>query len=148
MVISQSFAKIIGLYGERTGAVHIICRNKPTADRVVSQMKIIVRTSFSNAPLHGTRVAKRILGNEANRAQWLVELKGVTDRMNRMRAVLKEALIKNGTKGNWDHVTNQIGMFSYLGLTPEQAEKMINKHHVYMMKSSRISISGLKDSNI
>ena len=82
-------------------------------------MKIIVRTSFSNAPLHGTRIAKRILGNEANRAQWLKELKGVTDRMNRMRAELKAALIKNGTKGNWDHVTTQTGMFSYLGLTQD-----------------------------
>lgn len=111
-------------------------------------MKIIVRTSFSNAPLHGTRIAKKILGNPENRAQWLKELKGVTDRMNRMRAELKAALIKNGTKGNWDHVTTQTGMFSYLGLTPEQADKIIEKHHIYMMRSSRISISGLKNTNI
>ena len=119
MVVAQSFAKIMGLYGERTGALHVVCKDKATAAKVVSQLKILVRVSYSNAPLHGGRIAKKILGSKQNIEQWLKELKGVTDRMNGMRAALKAALIKNGTPGNWDHVTNQIGMFSYLGLTKE-----------------------------
>lgn len=148
MVIAQSFAKIMGLYGERTGALHVVCQNKETAGRVLSQLKILVRTSFSNAPLHGGRIARKILNNPANREQWLKELKGVTDRMNGLRALLKQALIKNGCKGNWDHITSQIGMFSYLGLTKEQCEKLTKKHHIYLMMTSRISISGLKKETI
>lgn len=110
----------MGLYGERTGALHIVCKNKPTADKVLSQVKIIIRSNYSSPPVHGARLAGRILSNPENRQQWLQELKAVTDRMNNMRDALKTALIKNGAKGNWDHITKQIGMFSFLGLTPKQ----------------------------
>jgi aspartate aminotransferase len=106
MVLSQSFAKTMGLYGERTGAMHIVCKDKATADKVMSQVKILVRGNYSSPPIHGARIAARILNNVENRKQWLAELKTVTDRMNNMRVLLKAALIKNGTKGNWDHVTN------------------------------------------
>jgi len=92
----------MGLYGERTGALHIVTKSKETADKVMSQLKIIVRQNYSSPPIHGARIASRILNNPENRKQWLTELKGVTDRMNHMRIVLKDALIKNGTKGNWD----------------------------------------------
>lgn len=119
MVIAQSFAKTMGLYGERTGALHVVTTDKDTAERVFSQLKIIVRTNYSSPSIHGARIAAKILTNPENRKQWLKELQAVTDRMNRMRAVLKDALVKNGTKGNWDHVTSQIGMFSFTGLTPK-----------------------------
>ena len=76
------------------------------------------------------------------------KLKAVTDRMNDMRAALKASLVKNGTKGNWDHVTSQIGMFSFLGLTPKQCEQMIQKHHIYMTSNGRISIAGLTTANV
>jgi aspartate aminotransferase len=92
----------MGLYGERTGALHIVASSKDSADRILSQIKIIVRQNYSSPPIHGARIASRILNNPENRKQWLNELKGVTDRMNRMRTLLKEALIKNGTKGTWD----------------------------------------------
>ena len=68
--------------------------------------------------------------------------------MNHMRIALKEALIKNGTNGNWDHVTSQIGMFSFLGLTPKQCEQMIQKHHIYMTGNGRISVAGLTTANV
>lgn len=68
--------------------------------------------------------------------------------MNKMRALLKDQLIKNGTKGNWDHITSQIGMFSFLGLTPKQCEQMISKHHIYMTSNGRISIAGLTTKNV
>ena len=85
----------------------------------MSQIKIVVRTNYSSPPIHGARIAGRILMNVENRKQWLGELRTVTDRMNTMRTLLKETLIKVGAKGNWDHVTNQIGMFSFTGLTPK-----------------------------
>lgn len=72
----------------------------------------------------------------------------MTDRMNSMRIALKAALVKNACKGNWDHITSQIGMFSFLGLTPKQCEQMINKHHIYMTGNGRISIAGLTTSNV
>jgi aspartate aminotransferase len=148
MVIAQSFAKTMGLYGERCGALHIVCSDKTTAEKVLSQVKIIIRSNYSSPPIHGGRIAGKILVNAENRAKWLVELKAVTDRMNSMRTALKAALIKNGCKGNWDHITNQIGMFSFLGLTPKQCEQMINKHHIYMTGNGRISIAGLTTSNV
>ena len=148
MVVAQSFAKTMGLYGERTGALHVVCSDKATAEKVMSQVKIVIRSNYSSPPVHGARIAGRILTNVENRNQWLAELKAVTDRMNHMRIALKEALIKNGTKGNWDHVTSQIGMFSFLGLAPKQCEQMIQKHHIYMTGNGRISVAGLTTANV
>lgn len=148
MVIAQSFAKVMGLYGERTGALHIVSNDKATSEKVLSQVKIIIRSNYSSPPVHGARIAGKILTNPENRKQWLVELKNVTNRMNSMRDALKAALVKNGTKGNWDHVTSQIGMFSFLGISPKQCEQMINKHHIYMTMNGRISIAGLNTSNV
>ena len=106
MVVAQSFAKTMGLYGERTGAFHVVCADKATAEKVQSQLKIVVRCNYSSPPIHGARIAAQILNNPANYAAWMVELKAVTDRMNSMRDLLKEALVKNGAKGTWEHVTN------------------------------------------
>lgn len=92
MVVAQSFAKIMGLYGERTGALHIVCKDKLTAEKVMSQVKIIIRSNYSSPPIHGARIAGRILCNPENRKQWLQELTTVTNRMNNMRAALKAAL--------------------------------------------------------
>jgi len=95
----------MGLYGERTGAMHVVCNDKDTADRCMSQIKQIIRANYSSPPVHGARIAAKVLMKPENRQQWLKELQAVTDRMNTMRTALKAALVKNGTKGNWDHVT-------------------------------------------
>lgn len=143
LLICQSFAKVMGLYGERTGAMHVVCADKDTAAKVLSQVKIIIRTDYSSPPKHGARIAAKILGEKANRDQWLKELVAVTERMNGMRTALRAALEKNGAKGTWDHITTQIGMFSFTGLTAKQCEQMIKKHHIYLTKNGRISIAGL-----
>jgi len=85
MIIAQSFAKIMGLYGERTGALHVVCADKDNATRVLSQLKIIIRSAYSSPPKHGARIAGLILTDEALRAEWLGNLKDVTKRMNDMR---------------------------------------------------------------
>ena len=138
----------MGLYGERVGALHIVSKDKATADKVLSQVKIVIRSNYSSPPIHGARIAGKVLTNVENRKQWLQELQAVTKRMDEMRVALKAALIKNGTKGNWDHITSQIGMFSFLGLTLKQCEQMIAKHHVYMTLNGRISIAGLTTKNV
>jgi len=148
MVIAQSFAKIMGLYGERTGALHFVCNNKEDAGRVLSQIKIIVRQNYSSPPKHGARIAAMILNDTELRAQWFTELVAVTNRITEMRLALKAELDKIAVKGNWDHIVNQIGMFSFTGLTLKQSEAMVKKHHIYMTKNGRISVCGITTNNV
>ena len=148
MVIAQSFAKIMGLYGERTGCLHFVCADKDTAARVLSQVKIIVRCNYSSPPKHGARIAAAILNQPSMRQQWLDELVAVTKRMNDMRAALRGAIEAKGVKGDWSHITTQIGMFSFTGLTVKQSEAMVNKHSIYMTKNGRISVCGVTTKNV
>lgn len=148
MVIAQSFAKIMGLYGERTGALHFVTNNKDDAAKVLSQVKIIIRQNYSSPPKHGARIAAMILNNPDLRGQWFGELIAVTKRINQMRFLLKAEIDKIKVKGDWSHITNQIGMFSFTGLTTRQSEAMVNKHHIYMTKNGRISVCGLTTNNV
>ena len=148
MVICQSFAKVMGLYGERTGAMHVVCADKETAEKVLSQVKILIRTNYSSPPKHGARIASIILNNPEMRAEWLKQLVDVTKRMNDMRQALRAALEKSGVKGDWSHITKQIGMFSFTGLTEKQVEQMIKKHAIYMTKDGRISVCGINTKNV
>jgi len=148
MVISQSFAKIMGLYGERAGALHFVCKDKQNAARVLSQVKIIIRVNYSSPPRHGARIASMILNEPNLRQQWLDELVAVTDRITKMRKLLRSTLERIGAKGTWNHVTDQIGMFSFTGLSVKQSEAMVKKHHIYMTKNGRISVAGLTTKNV
>lgn len=148
MVICQSFAKTMGLYGERTGALHVVCNDKNDAERVLSQIKILIRTNYSSPPKHGARIASMILNNVDLRNQWLGELVAVTARINDMRKALRTAIEKQNVKGSWAHITTQIGMFSFTGLTNKQSDAMVNKHAIYMTKNGRISICGLTTKNV
>jgi aspartate aminotransferase len=113
-----------GLYGERVGAFSIVCADAEEKKRVDSQVKILVRPLYSNPPVHGARIASKILNDEALNQQWLGEVKGMADRIISMRALLKKELESLGSKHDWSHITSQIGMFAYTGLTPEQMDKL------------------------
>ena len=148
MLISQSFAKNCGLYGERIGALHIVCANSDTAIRVLSQVKLVIRPMYSNPPLHGALIVSRILSDPALKEGWKNELRDVSHRIISMRQKLREELHKLQVPGDWSHITNQIGMFSYTGLTVAQCENMINKWHVFMLKNGRISMAGINSHNV
>ena len=148
MVIAQSFAKIMGLYGERTGALHFVCADKASTDRVLSQVKIVVRCNYSSPPKHGARIAAAILNDPAMRQQWLDELVVVCNRMNDMRTSLRSAIERIGVPGDWSHITTQIGMFSFTGLSMKQSEAMVKKHSIYMTKNGRISVCGITTKNV
>jgi aspartate aminotransferase len=122
--LAQSFAKNMGLYGERVGAFSIVCADAAEKKRVDSQIKILVRPLYSNPPVHGARIASEILNDPALNKQWLGEVKGMADRIITMRALLKKELENLGSKHDWTHITDQIGMFAYTGLTPEQMDKL------------------------
>jgi aspartate aminotransferase len=148
LVLAQSFAKNMGLYGERVGAFSVVCESAEEKKRVDSQIKILVRPLYSNPPVHGARIAAEILNDPALNKQWLGEVKGMADRIIEMRALLKKNLQELGSKHNWDHITNQIGMFAYTGLKPEQMDVLAKEHSVYATKDGRISVAGITTGNV
>lgn len=148
MFLCQSFAKNLGLYGERMGCFHVVCDSVDDAKRVLSQVKMVIRPMYSSPPIHGGLLTKKILGDPALYEQWKKELKFMADRILEMRSMLRAALEKLGTPGTWNHVTDQIGMFSFTGLTKPMSERMVDMHHIYMLKSGRISIAGLNRNNV
>uniref|UniRef100_A0A0K2TM01 Aspartate aminotransferase n=1 Tax=Lepeophtheirus salmonis TaxID=72036 RepID=A0A0K2TM01_LEPSM len=146
--LSQSYAKNMGLYGERIGAFSVVCNDKEEAARVASQIKILIRPMYSNPPIHGARVVSEILSDPTLRQEWLSDVKGMADRIIKMRHQLKEGLEKEGSSHNWNHITEQIGMFCFTGMKPEQVAKIISDHSVYLTKDGRISVAGISSSNV
>ena len=147
-LVAESFAKNAGLYGERIGAFHVVCPDKETAAKVISNVQIDIRGMYSNPPSHGARIMGRILRSPAYFAEWKAELKTVAERIQKMRQLLYDELLALKTPGTWTHILSQIGMFSYTGLSKEQCEIIIKKYHVYLLKSGRISMAGVNSKNV
>ncbi|CAI5454993.1 unnamed protein product [Caenorhabditis angaria] len=148
IVLAQSFAKNMGLYGERVGAFSVVTSDADEAARVASQVKILIRPLYSNPPVHGARIASRILADPALNQQWLGDVKLMADRIISMRTQLKSLLAKEGSTRNWEHITNQIGMFCFTGINPQQVEKLIKEHSIYLTKDGRISVAGISSNNV
>ncbi|KFA78239.1 hypothetical protein S40288_02624 [Stachybotrys chartarum IBT 40288] len=148
IALCQSFAKNMGLYGERVGAFSLVCADAAEKKRVDSQLKILIRPLYSNPPIHGARIATEILKDPKLNKQWLGEVKGMADRIITMRALLKENLEKLGSKHDWSHITSQIGMFAYTGLKADEVEKLAKEYSVYATKDGRISVAGITSDNV
>jgi len=148
LALCQSFAKNMGLYGERVGAFSLVCDSKEEADRCMSQIKILIRPMYSNPPIHGARIASTILNDAALKKEWLQDVKGMADRIISIRAELKGNLEKLGSTHNWNHITDQIGMFCFTGLKKDQVEKLTKDFSVYLTKDGRISVAGISSSNV
>ncbi|KAI4737186.1 aspartate aminotransferase [Aureobasidium sp. EXF-12298] len=152
MFVAQSYAKNFGLYGERAGCFHFVAAPgsdaADTATRVGSQLAILQRSEISNPPAYGARIASVILNDEKLFAEWEDNLREMSGRIISMRKALKGKLDELQTPGNWDHITNQIGMFSFTGLTEKQVLKIRSDAHVYMTKNGRISMAGLNTDNV
>ncbi|TRY54573.1 hypothetical protein DNTS_001574 [Danionella cerebrum] len=148
ILLSQSFAKNMGLYGERVGGFTVVCGDTEEAKRVESQLKILIRPIYSNPPMNGARIASTILNTPELRSTWLEEVKGMADRIIKMREMLVTNLKNEGSTHNWQHVTDQIGMFCFTGLKPEQVERLTKEFSVYMTKDGRISVAGVTSGNV
>ncbi|EKM60996.1 uncharacterized protein PHACADRAFT_134034 [Phanerochaete carnosa HHB-10118-sp] len=148
VVVSQSFAKNMGLYGERVGAFSIVAADPEEKARVESQLKIIVRPMYSNPPLHGARIAATILNNQKLYQEWEGEVKHMANRIISMRDRLYNNLVALGTPSEWGHIKSQIGMFSYTGLSQPQTKALAEKAHIYLTADGRISMAGLNGHNI
>ncbi|XP_034464883.1 aspartate aminotransferase, cytoplasmic [Hippoglossus hippoglossus] len=148
MFCAQSFSKNFGLYNERVGNLTIVARDADNLKRVLSQMEKIVRTTWSNPPSQGARIVAVTLNSPELFTEWKDNVKTMADRVLLMRAQLKAKLQALGTPGTWDHITEQIGMFSFTGLNTKQVEYMVKEKHVYLMASGRINMCGLTSKNI
>ncbi|RYP53321.1 hypothetical protein DL768_001678 [Monosporascus sp. mg162] len=152
LVVAQSFAKNFGLYGERAGCFHIVTSPAPDAEntisRIASQLAILQRSEISNPPLYGARIASTVMNDASLFAEWEDNLRTMSGRIISMRKALRSKLEELGTPGTWNHITDQIGMFSFTGLTEAQVLKIREDAHIYMTKNGRISMAGLNTKNV
>ncbi|KAF1065860.1 amino acid aminotransferase [Variovorax sp.] len=146
--VSTSFSKSFSLYGERVGALSVLCENKEEAARVLSQLKIAIRTNYSNPPTHGGAVVAAVLGNPELRALWEKELGEMRVRIKAMRQKLVDGLKAAGVKEDMSFITTQIGMFSYSGLTKDQMVRLRTEFGVYGTDTGRMCVAALNSKNI
>ncbi|MFC3532870.1 amino acid aminotransferase [Vogesella facilis] len=146
--VSSSFSKSFSLYGERVGALSIITASKEEAGRVLSQLKRVIRTNYSNPPIHGGAVVAAVLGSGELRQMWEDELAGMRDRIRAMRSGLVDAIKAQGVAQDFSFVIQQRGMFSYTGLSAAQVERMKDEFGIYAVSTGRICLAALNSNNI
>ncbi len=147
VLVASSFSKSFSLYGERVGGLSIVTADADEAARVLSQVKIAVRTTYSNPPTHGAALVSRVLGDAGLRTQWDAELSGMRERIKAMRQALREGLEAHGVT-DMGFVTDQVGMFSYCGLSAEQMRALRAEHGVYGTDAGRICVAALNQANV
>lgn len=146
--VSSSFSKSFSLYGERVGALSIVTASKEEAGRVLSQVKRVIRTNYSNPPIHGGAVVAAVLSSPELRGLWEEELGGMRDRIRAMRTGLVESLAAQGVAQDFSFVIRQRGMFSYTGLTADQVERMKSEFGIYAVSTGRICLAALNTRNL
>lgn len=145
--VACSFAKNMGLYGERIGALHVVTNDKESCLDAVSQMKIISRTTYSNPPQFGALIADTILSDDKVYGVWKEQLAVMSERIKSMRGLLR-GYLEAETGTDWSHITKQIGMFSYTGLTKEQCIHCRENGSLFMLETGRVSMAGLNEGNV
>ena len=146
--VSSSFSKSFSLYGERVGALSIVTASKEESARVLSQLKRVIRTNYSNPQIHGAAVVAAVLNSPELRAQWESELAGMRDRIRAMRTGLVEKLAAKGVAQDFSFVVKQRGMFSYTGLTADQVAVLQKDFGIYAVSTGRICLAALNAKNI
>jgi aromatic-amino-acid transaminase len=146
--VSTSFSKSFSLYGERVGALSVACASKEECDRVMSQIKLVIRTNYSNPPTHGATVCATVLNTPELRTQWEAELAEMRVRIKAMRQSFVEKLKSAGVKQDMSFITQQVGMFSYSGLTKEQMVRLRSEFGVYGTDTGRMCVAALNSKNI
>ncbi|KAG5345519.1 AATC protein, partial [Acromyrmex charruanus] len=148
LICTQSFAKNFGLYNERIGNIVFVMADTKEMIQAKSQLTLIIRGMYSNPPNHGARIVATVLKNREYFEEWKDHIKTMSGRIKQMRVGLHHRLLKLGTPGTWDHIIQQIGMFSYTGLTKKQVQHLRDHYHIYMLRSGRINMCGLNETNL
>ncbi|KAJ0302195.1 hypothetical protein COL5a_010032 [Colletotrichum fioriniae] len=146
--VCMSFAKNMGLYGERVGAVTFVADTAERTKTVNSILENVQRATVSNPPAYGARIAAAVLGTPDVKEQWAKDLVTMSGRIRAMRKKVYDELVRLQTPGDWSHIVKQSGMFGYTGITKTQVQHLEEKYHVYMADTSRISIAGLNEKNV
>ena len=147
-IVANSFSKSMGLYGERCGALSVVCPNAEQAVNVLGQLKANVRRNYSNPPLHGGQIVARVLTDPELRPMWEKEVIAMRDRIQAMRKQLHDVLSAKLPGRDFSYFLTQRGMFSYTGLSAEQADRLKEEFGVYILRSGRMCVSGLNTRNV
>ena len=148
LLLAQSFAKNFGLYGERVGTLSVVCKDTEEVERVMSQLKRIIRPMYSSPPIHGALIVTEVLSDDALRAQYYDECAQMAERIGGMRVRLREEIEAAGSEHDWTHVTDQIGMFAFTGMTADMCDTLTADYSIYLTKDGRISVAGVNSGNI
>lgn len=147
-LVATSFSKSFNLYNERIGALTVVTQSAADAAVVLTQLKSVIRSNYSNPPAHGAKIVERVLTDPAKYAQWVAELDGMRARIKSMRKALSDEMAAVGAKRDFSFVTRQNGMFSFTGLSPEQVDRLAAEFGIYAVRNGRICICGLNTKNV
>lgn len=148
VMLAQSFAKNFGLYGERCGTLSFVTNDKEEKDRVMSQVKRVIRPMYSSPPIHGSSIVRTVLSDEDLTKQYYDECQFMANRIGSMRKLLVEKLKDAGSTHDWSHVTSQIGMFAYTGMSSEMCDMITSEFFIFLTRDGRISLAGLNENNV
>jgi aspartate/tyrosine/aromatic aminotransferase len=146
--VCGSFSKNFGLYSERVGALTLLAADKAAAERALSQLKVTVRSNYSNPPYHGAAVVSTVLTDPELARLWRSEVNGMRRRISNMRTLFVETLKQKGVKQDFSFIARQKGMFSFAGITPEQVDRLREKHAIYAVRSGRINVAGMREATM
>ena len=147
-IVSNSFSKIFSLYGERIGGLTFVCDDQATAQKVLGQLKATVRRIYSSPPTTGALLVNNVLSDHALTTLWTAELTQMRERIMQMRQILQNKLSQALPERDFSYLVKQQGMFSYTGLSAEQADLLKNQYAIYLLRSGRMCVAGLNLSNI
>jgi aspartate aminotransferase len=149
LLVCSSFSKNFGLYGERVGALTVVAGDADSAQRALSQVRISIRTNYSNPPTHGAAIVAAVLSDAALRRQWEQELAAMRERIHKMRRLFVETMKAKAPKQDFSFLIGQKGMFSFSGLTNLQVDELRTKHAVYVVgNGGRINVAGMTEGNM
>ena len=147
-IVCNSFSKNFGLYAERVGGISVVTASRDAAAAMLSQIKSIIRTMYSNPPLHGGKIIETVLGDADRRANWKSELAVIRNRIRDLRATFVATMQELAPNHNFQYINQQRGMFSYSGLKPEQVKRLREEHSIYILGSGRINVAGINNDNL
>jgi aspartate aminotransferase len=148
VLLAQSFAKNFGLYGERCGTFSVVCGDANQRERILSQLRLIIRPMYSSPPLHGSSIVRTVLSDPDLTAQYYRECGHMASRIQAMRSRLVEKLAEVGSSLDWSHVASQIGMFAYTGMSEAMCDELTNDYAIFLTRDGRISLAGLNEDNL
>jgi aspartate/tyrosine/aromatic aminotransferase len=148
MLVANSFSKNFGLYNERVGGLTVVTPSAEAAESVLSHVKKCIRANYSNPPSHGASIVITILNDPKLRAEWESEVQGMCTRINKTRKLFARTLAAKGVTRDFSFIERQRGIFSYTGLTKEQAQELREKHSIYILDSGRMNVAGMNEGNI